>query len=229
MRCKRYGIRSWTWRSSTLRACHLRHHWRQAGSRASPQPYTTLIWCWLCRTLRRKDRASPKDDGWEKHRTWADISGTRPGKEQSGSSHTPVPTERPGWGERLEDETPDYEEQIFWEPPDSDSDSERQQISAATARVVQEAFSQTMTPPRVVYMRSKLGSHGVRNTNCPLWYWLYLCVNQQVSEVTLQMVYSADVNTFYNQQLSEITLQRVHERLYPADVNALHYWHSSLY
>ena len=73
--------------------------------------------------------------------------------EQSQSSnhfanHTSVPEEPQGWGDQPDDETPDYEEQIFWEPVDSDSDSEHRQISSATARVVQEAFSQTLSSQR---------------------------------------------------------------------------------
>ena len=62
------------------------------------------------------------------------------------SSHQSLTTVEPlGWGDRPEDETPDYNEEIYWEPMDSDSDSDRHKISPTTAKIVEDAFSHMMT------------------------------------------------------------------------------------
>ena len=57
-----------------------------------------------------------------------------------------MPTEdHTDWGNRPEDETTDYNEEIFWEPMDSDPDSNRRRISPTTSEIVKDAISHTMT------------------------------------------------------------------------------------
>ena len=70
-------------------------------------------------------------------------------------NHTSVPEELQGWGDQPDDKTPDYEEQIFWDTVDSDSDSEHSQVSSATARVMQEAFSQALSSQRRKTIKGK--------------------------------------------------------------------------
>lgn len=49
------------------------------------------------------------------------------------------------WGNRPEDELPNYNEEIYWEPVNSDTaDSELRKISSTTPIIIQDTFSCTL-------------------------------------------------------------------------------------
>ena len=66
-------------------------------------------------------------------------------KDGSAQSRTdPIP-----WDERsVTNDPPDYNEIVYWSPEESDSEGESWKISDTTARVIQDAFSKTLSSKR---------------------------------------------------------------------------------
>ena len=71
------------------------------------------------------------------------------GAEPHNRSESPLPAseETLEWGDR--DDVPDYDEVVYWEPSDSDSpEGDTRKISATTAKIVKDAFSQMLLPKK---------------------------------------------------------------------------------
>ena len=95
------------------------------------------------------ERQSPLDD-----RVRAD--GAEPHTEDTSAYERPV-TQTRDWGEdEDEDEAIDYDQQVYWQPEDSDSaDNDKKRISPTTAKIVQDAFSRPLEPRKKKNIKRK--------------------------------------------------------------------------
>ena len=77
------------------------------------------------------------------------ADGAEPQQEHSQRERPPPAKDRPNWAERPEDDAPDYQEEVYWEPSDSDSlDGDTKRISATSAKIIQDAFSRSLDPSK---------------------------------------------------------------------------------
>ena len=54
-----------------------------------------------------------------------------------------------GWGDQMEDELPDYNARIFWEPDsDPESGGDTKKLSATTEKIVKNAFCRSLKPDK---------------------------------------------------------------------------------
>jgi len=70
----------------------------------------------------------------------------------------PSPTSKAtsDWADRDVDESVDYQEQVYWEPDDSDAEGgDKRKISATTAKIVRDACSRSLKPDKKKEIKRK--------------------------------------------------------------------------
>jgi len=66
-------------------------------------------------------------------------------------THPPVSKATRNWADRDEEEAPDYQEKVFWEPDNCDT----LKISATMAKIVKDAFSRSLKPNKKKEIKRK--------------------------------------------------------------------------